>query len=89
MTARSSVQIPHSPGPKLRMIAGRLRMVYHQLDGELELADACTCTLDYREVTQVSPAPCRCCAVVGFRVRRNPDCPIDEHRIAALKARAA
>ena len=89
MTVKSSVVLPHPAGPRLRHIAGRLRLVYVQLDGELELADLCTCTLDYTRVTQCADPVCGCCAYVGFAIRRNPACPIDEHRIAALQARAA
>jgi hypothetical protein len=89
MTARSSLQIPHLAGPRLRLISGRLRMVYHQFNGELELADVCTCELNYRGRIGVLDAPCRCCAVVGFTIMRNPECPIDEHRMAALKASVA
>ena len=89
MSVRSSLQIPHLAGPRLRHISGRLRMVYHQFNGELEFADACTCTIDRTVIHRVPDAPCRCCAVVGFVVRRDPECPIDEHRLAFLKTRAA
>jgi hypothetical protein len=84
--ARSSLEIPHLAGPRLRLIAGHLRMVYHQFNGDLELADVCTCTVDRSEIHRVPDAPCRCCAIVGFTVRRSAACPIDEHRLAALDA---
>jgi len=55
-------------------IAGRNRSVYRQVDGEIEFADACKCFTDWQP---------------DFTVTRSLDCPIDEHRILALRELAA
>ncbi len=60
-------------------MAGRLRMVYQQFDGEIELADCCTCFLfwDYSH-----PG-------LSFRIQQRMDCPIDEHKLAARRNQEA
>lgn len=89
MTTRSSVQIPRRRNPYLTIIAGRLRLVYQQLDGKIELADACKCVMDFRRSYRATNPRCECCADIGFSVVRSPECPIDDHRLEALKAGAA
>jgi hypothetical protein len=63
---RSSLEVMSLPGPRLRLIAGHLRLVFQQYDGEIALADECKCEAFWDEI--------------GFFVRRESDCPIDEHR---------
>lgn len=58
---------------QFRCVAKHLRCVFLQLDGEIELADACTCTLDWEP----------------FRVSSSDDCPIDQHRLASQRKAAA
>jgi hypothetical protein len=53
----------------LGTFAGKRRTFYMQFDGEIILADECTCRMDY-------------CALY-FRVECVFDCPIDEHRVLA------
>jgi hypothetical protein len=52
------------------VIAGRRRMVYQQLNGEIELADLCTCFFDWTP---------------DFEVTRSPGCVIDQHRLEAAQ----
>jgi hypothetical protein len=66
---RSSVQLPRLCGIRFRVVAGRLRSMYQQVDGEWELADCCTCPYDWEP----------------FRVVRRMDCEIDEHKLAARR----
>ena len=72
---RSSVELPTFHGVSFRILGKRLRSVYHQLDGSVEFADACKCVA--------------CNGQDGYNrmcVERNDACPIDEHRIAAMRA---
>lgn len=88
MPARSSVTLPHRSGISFRIIGKHLRSIYHQFNGEIELADVCTCKL-VEAPPRRCPGPCACCGVVSFVVVRSLDCPIDEHRAAAIRESAA
>ncbi|HTT23628.1 MAG TPA: hypothetical protein VMG82_32165 [Candidatus Sulfotelmatobacter sp.] len=51
---------------------GVTRSVYRQENGTVVLADLCTCHVDYSRPDKQTG--------VSFHVKRNPNCPIDEHR---------
>lgn len=55
------------------------RACYMQIDGEPILADECKCFIDWLAWTGAEKGP-------SFRLLRRMDCPIDEHKLAALKA---
>ena len=70
---RSSMDVLRLPGPHSRFIAKakRRRMVYQQLDGEILLGEECNCQASWDEWS--------------FFVVRSGDCPVDEHRLHALR----
>jgi hypothetical protein len=57
-------------GVYITLVNKHRRMVYQQLNGEIELADLCTCSFDWQP---------------DFEVTRSPDCVIDQHRLEAIK----
>jgi hypothetical protein len=69
---RSSIVLPHFAGISFRIIGKHRSAVYHQIDGSVELAAACTCIVHFSG-GGLPPA---------LRVERVSDCPIDEHRIS-------
>ena len=85
---RSSIQLPQFHGISFRIIGKHRRAVYHQLDGSIELASACTCRVHFsvRGMSQErSPEgswyfP----ELQPPRAERSEDCPIDEHRMEAF-----
>lgn len=58
----------------LATVGQRRRTVYENIDGEVIVADACTCAVDWQP---------------SLRVTRSVNCPIDQHSIAARSAEAA
>ena len=64
--------VRREPGMFFALVSGHRRGAYLNLNGELVLADECKCRVEWTD------AP-------GFSIERNLDCPIDEHRYAALK----
>jgi hypothetical protein len=52
------------------VVAHKRRSVYQQLTGEIELADLCTYSFDWRP---------------DFEVTRSASCVIDQHRLEAIK----
>lgn len=78
---RSSIVLPQFHGVSFRILGKQRRAVYHQLDGSIELADRCSCLVHFSESIWGWP---------DFRpmwVERMSECPIDEHRFAANRAR--
>jgi hypothetical protein len=57
-------------GVYITVVNHHRRMVYQQLNGEIELADLCTCLFDWQP---------------DFEVTRSPSCVIDQHRLEAIK----
>jgi hypothetical protein len=53
------------------VVAHKRRSVYQQLNGEIELADLCTCSFDWQP---------------DFQVTRSPSCVIDQHRLEAINS---
>jgi hypothetical protein len=67
---RGRQQVIRSSGIFISVVGRWRRMVYLQLDGEIELADACKCATDWQP---------------DFVVTRSLSCPIDQHRMRALQ----
>lgn len=57
-------------GVYITVVNHHRRMVYQQLNGEIELGDLCTCGFDWQP---------------DFEVTRSPSCVIDQHRLEAIK----
>lgn len=66
----SSLELPRIRGIHFRVIGRWRRSVFQQFSGDIELADCCTCFIEW-----VWPG--------GFQITRRLDCPIDEHKVAA------
>jgi hypothetical protein len=99
---RNFVRMPHRETPRLtaarfnsslkeflfRIIGKHRRAVYHQLDGSIELASACTCRVHFsvRGISQERSPEGQWYFpdVQPPRVERSEDCPIDEHRMEAF-----
>jgi hypothetical protein len=83
-----SAEVKPSGAVKLEIVHGRQRAVHHgiffaligkhrrsvyqNLNGEIVLGDECICLLDW-------------VGEGGFKVFRDAHCPIDEHKLSALK----
>jgi hypothetical protein len=74
---RSSIELPFH-GISFRFIGRHRAAVYHQLDGSIEVASACTCPVHFSSGIWGWPD------FEEMRVERSADCPIDEHRIESL-----
>jgi hypothetical protein len=61
-------------------VGKHLRSVYMQFDGEVILADECICRVDLEE----DFFPSECCSF-SFVVTRDAGCPIDEHKVLAVR----
>jgi hypothetical protein len=66
-----SPDLPKVRGVAFARMGKQVRSVFRQLDDSIILADACKCFVEYLGG--------------GMSVRRSSDCPIDEHRIAAIQ----
>jgi hypothetical protein len=88
----NALTLPPAPSVGLRVVAGRQEVVrypglffgdfrgrrrslYTQLDGAVVLADECKCVIDWRNPRDG----------IGFAVKPVIDCPIDDHKAAALR----
>jgi hypothetical protein len=69
LTVVSGRQRVERLGLYFAVIAGKRRSVYQQLDGKIELADLCSCRVDWTP---------------DFEVERSPACVIDQHRKQAI-----
>lgn len=67
-------QVVRQHGIFLGEFSGKRRTLYVQLDGQIILADECKCCVDWDYGEGV-----------GFSVRRVMDCPIDDHKVIALR----
>jgi hypothetical protein len=76
---RSSIELPRFHGISFRIIGRRRAAVYHQLDGSIEAAAICTCGVQFSSGNWGWPD------FQEMRVERSGDCPIDEHRMEALR----
>lgn len=76
---RSSIILPEFHGISFRLIGKQRRSVYHQLDGSIELADACICEVHFSEGMHGWPD------FKPMRVEHLTGCPIDEHRMEAQR----
>ena len=54
------------------LVGKHRRSVYAQFDGEIILGDECKCIVDWPDAG-------------GFAIRRQADCPIDEHQVLRQK----
>lgn len=75
---RSSIQLSFN-GISFRFVGKHRVAVYHQLDGSIELATACSCEVHFSE------GICGWPEFQPMRVERSRSCPIDEHRIKAQR----
>ena len=61
-------------------VRGKVRSVYLQVDGKFILADECACAIIFLGFEPWLNTN------ISFRVERSIACPVDQHRIAALRA---
>ncbi len=96
-TSANVLTLPSTPSAKLEVVGGRQRAVrfgiffsvigrhrrsvYEQLDGQIVLADECTCRIDYPEKF----FPDDCSSEASFVVTPSPECPIDFHKALGLR----